>query len=96
MVHDKLVTIKKKLKILQTLVHTMEKLAPMENTSLGGIWAQMGTRADMIAAAVLHCVAREVTFSASSWTVFWRSAPCSMSVTVVCVCVCMRVYVCIG
>ena len=61
----------------------MEKLAPMENASLGGIWAQMGIRVDMAMAAMLHCVAREETFSASSWTVFWRSAPCPMSVTVV-------------
>ena len=52
----------------------MEKLAPVENVSLGGIWAQMDERAGKaIAAAIadsLHCMARLETLSASSWTVF--------------------------
>ena len=48
----------------------MEKLAPVENASLGGIWAQMAERVGKVVAAAAHCMARLETLSASSWTVF--------------------------
>ena len=48
----------------------MEKLAPVENVSLGGIWAQMDERVGTDIAAAAHCTARLETLSVSSWTVF--------------------------